>query len=271
MCGKATYSITHPVPDTNYIMRPLILITNDDGYQSQGIRHLARLASDFGDVVVMAPLNNASGLSTSITTNRPLRVRPVEVFGENSFACDGTPADCVKMGLEHFCPRKPDLLLSGINYGSNASINVIYSGTIGAVLEACLCSVPAIGFSVLSHSPDTDFNACTPTIQHILRQALLHPIPEGSALNVNIPRLSPDQIKGIRVCKQAKAAWVDSLEKRIDPIGRPYWWMTGKFVCDNPPEDSDQYALSHGYVSVVPIRPDFTDIAAFQHYQYFEQ
>ena len=225
-------------------MKPLILITNDDGYQSQGLRHLVEVASAFGDIVVMAPERNSSGLSTSITTSRPLRVRSVEMAGGSGYACDGTPVDCVKMGVEHFCPRRPDLVLSGINYGSNASINVIYSGTIGAVLEACLCGFPAIGFSVLSHSPETDFTPCTPTI---------------------------DQIKGIRVCRQAKAAWVDSLERRTDPIGRPYWWMTGKFVCDNPPHDTDQYFLSQGYVSVVPIRPDFTDTQALQNIQYFEK
>ena len=202
-------------------MKPLILITNDDGYQSQGLRHLVEVASAFGDIVVMAPERNSSGLSTSITTSRPLRVRSVEMVGGSGYACDGTPVDCVKMGVEHFCPRRPDLVLSGINYGSNASINVIYSGTIGAVLEACLCGA--------------------------------------------------DQIKGIRVCRQAKAAWVDSLERRTDPIGRPYWWMTGKFVCDNPPHDTDQYFLSQGYVSVVPIRPDFTDTQALQNIQYFEK
>ncbi len=252
-------------------MKPLILITNDDGYQSQGLRHLVEVASAFGDIVVMAPERNSSGLSTSITTSRPLRVRSVEMAGGSGYACDGTPVDCVKMGVEHFCPRRPDLVLSGINYGSNASINVIYSGTIGAVLEACLCGFPAIGFSVLSHSPETDFAPCTPTIRHILEQFFLHPLPSGSALNVNIPRLPADQIKGIRVCRQAKAAWVDSLERRTDPIGRPYWWMTGKFVCDNPPHDTDQYFLSQGYVSVVPIRPDFTDTQALQNIQYFEK
>lgn len=251
-------------------MKPLFLITNDDGYQSPGLHHLIQVAEEYGDVVAMAPDRNASGLSTSITTGRPLRVRAVGDEGKLLYACDGTPADCVKMGLEHFCPRRPDLVLSGINFGSNASINVIYSGTIGAVLEACLDGFPAIGFSVLSHSPETDFSACLPTIRHILEQTLSHPIPAGSALNVNIPRLPAEQIKGIRVCRQAKAAWVDSLERRTDPIGRPYWWMTGKFVCEDPREDTDEYALRQGYVSVVPIRPDFTDFSAMETMQYIE-
>ncbi|MBO4599431.1 MAG: 5'/3'-nucleotidase SurE [Bacteroidales bacterium] len=244
-------------------MRPLILITNDDGVSSRGLRHLAVLAKEVGEVVVMAPDHNASGVSTSITTARPLRVKEVShEEGLDVYSCDGTPADCVKMGLEHFCPRQPDLVLSGINYGSNASINVIYSGTIGAVLEACLNGCQAIGFSLLNHNPAADFDACTPTIRHILDYVLRHPLPDFTALNVNIPRLPADQLKGIRVCRQARAAWKDSLEKRIDPIGRPYWWMTGKFVCDNPPSDSDEHLLSKGYVTVVPIRPDPT---ALQH------
>ena len=247
---------------------PLILITNDDGYQSRGLEQLVHIAQEFGDTVVMAPDRNSSGLSSSITCTRPLRVRAVPEKGDNYFSCDGTPADCVKMGLEHFCPRPPDLVLSGINYGSNASINILYSGTMGAVLEACLDGFPAIGFSVLSHSPETDFSACAPSVRHIISKTLEQHLPEGTALNVNIPRLPADQIKGIHICHQAHASWVDSLEKRTDPIGRPYWWMTGKFVCPNPNEQSDEYALSHGYVSVVPVRPDFTDYAAIDKIQH---
>lgn len=240
-------------------MKPLILITNDDGVNSRGLQHLANIAQEYGEVVVMAPDHNASGVSTSITCTRPLRVNLVsQKEGISIYSCDGTPADCVKMGLEHFCPRQPDLVLSGINYGSNASINIIYSGTIGAVLEACLNDCQAIGFSLLNHNPAADFDACTPSIRHILDHVLANPLPDFTALNVNIPRLPAEQIKGIRVCKQARAAWKEGLEKRIDPIGRPYWWMTGKFVCENPPSDSDEHLLAEGYVTVVPIRPDFT-------------
>ena len=207
----------------------------------------------------MAPDHNASGVSTSITCTRPLRVNTFSQSESLSvYSCDGTPADCVKMGLEYFCPRQPDLVLSGINYGSNASINIIYSGTIGAVLEACLNGYPAIGFSLLNHNPAADFEACTPSIRHILNHVMQQPMPDFTALNVNIPRLPAEQIKGIRVCLQARAAWKDCLEKRTDPIGRPYWWLTGKFVCDNPAHDSDEYYLAQGYVTVVPIHPDLT-------------
>ena len=137
-------------------------------------------------------------------------------------------------------------------------------------MEACLDGYQAIGFSLLNHNPQADFNACTQVIRHILQQVLQNPLPTGTALNVNIPRLPADQIKGIRICRQAPAAWVDSLEKRTDPIGRPYWWMTGKFVCNNPGEDTDEYALAHGYASVVPIRPDYTDYAALNQIKHFE-
>ena len=240
-------------------MKPLILITNDDGVASRGLLHLASIAQEYGEVIVMAPDHNASGVSTSITSTRPLRVNTISQSESYSvYSCDGTPADCVKMGIEHFCPRTPDLVLSGINYGSNASINVIYSGTIGAVLEACLNGFPAIGFSLLNHNPAADFDACTPTIRHILSHVLQHPLPDFTALNVNIPRLPKEKILGIRICHEANACWNDSFEKRIDPQGRPYWWLTGKFVCDDPSEESDEWALAHGYVSIVPIHCDFT-------------
>lgn len=241
-------------------MKPLILITNDDGVQSRGLQHLANLAREYGDVVVMAPDRNASGVSASITCTRPLRVKTIsEEEGISIHACDGTPADCIKMGVEHFCPHRPDLVLSGINYGSNASINVVYSGTIGAVIEACLDGFQSIGFSLLNHNPQADFNACTPSIRHIIRQVLQHPLPDFTALNVNIPHLPAEKIKGIRICRQARAAWEDSLEKRTDSNGKPFWTMTGRFVCNNPEHDTDEYCLSNGYVSVVPVSPDFTN------------
>ncbi|MBQ6683231.1 MAG: 5'/3'-nucleotidase SurE [Bacteroidales bacterium] len=252
-------------------MPPLILITNDDGYQSRGLHQLVAIASELGEVVVMAPEHNSSGLSTSITCTRPMRVHSTKgPSGIEYHYCDGTPADCVKMGIEYFCPRPPDLVLSGINYGSNASINIAYSGTMGAVLEACLDGCQSIGFSLLNHSPEADFEAASSFIRHIIDSVLHHPLPDYTALNVNIPRLDASQIKGIRVCRQARASWVDSLEKRIDPIGRPYWWMTGKFVCDNPGEDSDEYALANGYISVVPVSPDFTNHSAINILKHLE-
>lgn len=246
-------------------MKPLILITNDDGVTAKGLRALDEVAMEFGDVVVMAPEYNASGLSHSITSSRPLQVREVkQAEGLSVYCCDGTPVDCVKLAVEYFCPRQPDVVLSGINHGSNSSINVLYSGTMGAVIEATALGIDAIGFSLLHHSPDADFSACLPYVRQIIGNTLEKGLPQGVSLNVNIPRLPASDIKGIRICHEAKAQWNDSFEKRIDPQGRPYWWLTGKFVCDNPPESSDEWALRNGYVSVVPIHPDFTHYPAIE-------
>ena len=240
-------------------MKPLILITNDDSYTAKGLHALTDVATDFGDVVVMAPTTNASGTSHSITSTRPLRVKEVQQSPSLSiYHCDGTPVDCVKLATEYFCPRRPSLVLSGINHGSNSSINVLYSGTMGAVIEATALGYNAIGFSLLNHSPKADFAACLPTARRIIGQVLERGLPPCVALNVNIPRLDAANIKGIRLCRQAPARWVDSFEQRTDPQGRPYWWLTGKFECPSPEPDTDEWALTHGYVSVVPTRSDYT-------------
>lgn len=240
-------------------MKPLILISNDDGVDAKGLRTLCEVALEMGEVVVMAPDRNSSGKSHSLTTDRPLRVCEVrKLEGLSVFSCDGTPVDCVKLAVEYFCPRMPDLVLSGINHGSNSSINVLYSGTMGAVLEATALDIKAIGFSLLNHSPEADFSACVPYVRHIIGRVLDSGLPADVALNVNIPRLPVDQIKGIRICHEAKAKWVDSFEQRTDPRGCNYWWLTGKFICNDPPETSDEWALKNGYVSVVPIHSDFT-------------
>ena len=240
-------------------MKPLILITNDDGVAAKGLCTLYEVALEFGDVVVMAPTYNSSGKSHSLTTERPLRVREVRKDeGLSIYSCDGTPVDCVKLAVEYFCPSQPDLVLSGINHGSNSSINVLYSGTMGAVIEATALDINAIGFSLLNHNPEADFSACIPYVRHIIGKVLEKGLPENVSLNVNIPRLAASDIKGVRICHEAKAKWVDSFERRLDPQGRPYWWLTGKFECGNPPESSDEWALTHGYVSVVPVCLDYT-------------
>ena len=180
-------------------MRPLILITNDDGVNAKGIHVLTEVAREFGDVIVMAPQTNASGLSHSIVSSRPIRAQ--EISSEEGLticSCDGTPVDCVKLAVEHFCPRRPDLVLSGINHGSNSSINVLYSGTMGAAIEAVALCIPSIGFSLLNHSPQADFEPGLPFIRHIIRTTLENRLPAGITLNVNIPRLAAGEIKGIR-------------------------------------------------------------------------
>ncbi len=244
-------------------MKPLILITNDDSFASKGLRVLDEVAQEFGDVVVMAPECNSSGMSHSITTNRPLRVRTIkESEGLNVYACDGTPVDCVKMATEHFCPRRVDLVLSGINHGSNASINVMYSGTMGAVIEATNAGYDAVGFSLLSHQMDADFSAAVPYIRDIIGRVLEEGLPEHVSLNVNIPSLPASELKGVKVCREARAQWVDSFVKRLDPNGMPYYWMSGRFICNDMEADTDERALADGYISVVPIHPDYTNYQA---------
>lgn len=240
-------------------MKPLILITNDDSVHAKGIKTLTRIACEFGDVVVMAPETNSSGLSQSLTINRPLRVRTVfEKENLKIYACDGTPTDCVKLASQYFCPRRPDLILSGINHGSNSSINVLYSGTMGAVIEATANGYNAIGFSLLNHSLDANFTPGIPYIRTIISDVLRNGLPENISLNVNIPNLPETELKGMRVCCEAQASWIDSFEERIDPSRRPYWWLTGKFICENKAVDTDEWALEQGYISIVPIKPDYT-------------
>lgn len=250
-------------------MRPLILITNDDGLHARGIQHLMDVAQEFGDLVVMAPERNASGLSSSLTTQQPLRVHTQEETERRSVhTCSGTPVDCVKMAVEHFCPRRPSVVLSGINHGSNASINILYSGTMGAALEATTCGYPSIGFSLLSHNENAMWSPAEPYIKQVIEYVLSKGLPDNISLNVNIPILEKiPKLKGMRVCRSAAARWTDSFEKRVDPYGRDYYWLTGKFVCEDMSEDTDQWALANGYISIVPCRPDFTDFSAVQQLQ----
>ncbi len=241
-------------------MKPLILITNDDGVDARGIRSLIDIARSYGEVVVMAPMCNASGSALSFTGMRPLRVETVsQESGCTIYACDGTPVDCVKIAQEHFCPRTPQLMLSGINHGSNASINILYSGTMGAVLEASMAGLQAVGFSLLDHSPDADFSPAEPYIRSVIDEVLHNGLPAQVSLNVNIPVPPDGQLRGMRVCRQSSARWADSYEKRVDPHGRPYFWLTGRFECDDNGPETDQWALENGYVSVVPTTPDHTD------------
>ena len=249
-------------------MKPLILISNDDSVVAKGLKVLVDAVREFGDVVVMSTDLNASGKSHALTTNQPLRVRSVHSEpGLDIYACNGTPADCVKLAEAFFCNRKPSLVLSGINHGSNASINVIYSGTMGATIEASINGFPAVGFSLLNHSADADFSACVPIVKTIVADVLKNGLPEMTSLNVNIPNLPYTEIKGMRVCRQAKASWADSYEKRTDPNGRDYWWLTGEFICNDNAEDTDIWTLDNGYVSIVPTRPDFTSHSAIEHLQ----
>ena len=246
--------------------RPLILVTNDDGINAPGIRTLISVIKDIGDVIVVAPDSPQSGMGHAITINSTLhssRITP-----KNSeiieYSCSGTPADCVKLAINELMPRKPDLCVSGINHGSNSSINVIYSGTMSAAIEAGIEGVPAIGFSLLDYSWNADFSHSKDLIRKITLNALNNGIPKGVVLNVNIPAVKKSDIKGVKICRQAKAYWVEEFDKRKNPLGQEYYWLTGKFVNKDQGEDTDEWALKNNYISIVPVEFDLTAHHAIQ-------
>jgi 5'-nucleotidase len=245
---------------------PLILVVNDDGITAPGIRKLISIASEIGEVVVVAPDSPQSGMGHAITVNNTLFLNKLtseeEVIKE--FSCSGTPVDCVKLAVHEILHRKPDLCISGINHGSNSSINVIYSGTMSAAVEAGIEGIPAIGFSLLDYNWNANFEASTKFVRNIIVQVLKNGLPEGVILNVNIPALSENDIKGIKVCRQAKAYWAEKFDKRQTPQGKDYYWLTGEFINQDQGEDTDEWALNHGYVSVVPVQFDLTAHYAIQ-------
>lgn len=240
--------------------RPLILVTNDDGITAPGIGVLVEVMKELGDVVVIAPDKPQSGMGHAITINSTLRIQPVRIHGVLAeYSCTGTPVDCVKIAVNKLLDRKPDLCVSGINHGSNMSINVIYSGTMSAAVEGAIESIPSIGFSLCDHSIDADFSACRSYVKKIAARVLENGLPKDVCLNVNIPALHADEIKGIRTCRQARANWIEELDERFDPSGKQYFWLTGKFDnFDQGKEDTDVWALDNGYVSVVPTQFDMT-------------
>lgn len=240
--------------------KPLILVTNDDGITSKGINILVQVARELGQVVVVAPDSPQSGMGHAITISEPLRIEKSKVFeGLEAYQCSGTPADCVKVAKNLVLKKEDiDLVVSGINHGSNSSISVIYSGTMSAAIEAAIENIPAIGFSLCDYSHDADFSHAVPYIKHIISEALLKGFPKNMALNVNIPAKNSGDIKGIKICRQAKAKWQEEYEKRVDPNGRNYYWATGDLINNDHGEDTDEWALAHHYVSVVPCIFDLT-------------
>lgn len=241
--------------------RPLILITNDDGITAPGIRTLIEVMNELGDVCVVAPNSPQSGMGHAITVNDTLYCDRV-VIDKNApqaeYSCSGTPVDCVKLATNEILKRKPDLCVSGINHGSNSSINVIYSGTMSAAVEAGTTGIPSIGFSLLDYSLEADFSPVKNLVRTIAQQALENGMPQGVVLNVNFPKLAEKDIKGIKVCRQANAHWIENFDKRTNPLGRDYYWLTGEFINEDKGEDTDEWALHHGYVSVVPVQFDLT-------------
>lgn len=238
----------------------LILITNDDGLYAAGLKTLTGVMQEFGKVVVISATESRSAMSQALTVKQPLRVKLLEETDDHRiYACSGTPTDGIKLAINQLLGRRPDLIVSGINHGSNASASVLYSGTMAAALEGCLYDISSIGFSLNSYSPTADFSACEEYIRKICRMVLDEPLPPAVCLNVNIPALPASEIRGIMVARQAKGNWQEEFEKRKDPMGKTYYWLTGNFINHEPEAtDTDDWAISNGYVSVVPVTTDMT-------------
>ena len=249
--------------------RPLILVSNDDGITAPGIRHLVEIVAALGaEVVVVAPDAPQSGMGHAITIGNALRLTKNPVFGPDieAYECSGTPADCVKIAKHYVLKdRTPDLVVSGINHGSNASVNVLYSGTMSAAIEAAIEGLPAVGFSLCEYGPQADFSHVAEWVTQICRHALDHGVPAGTALNVNIPKKSATPIAGLRLGRQARAKWQEEFDRRLDPYQRPYYWLIGSFVNLDHGTDTDEWALANNYVSVVPCQFDLTAAAGLQH------
>lgn len=243
--------------------KPLILVTNDDSITAPGIRVLIEVMKEIGDVIVVAPDSPQSAMGHAITINNTLHIEKVTIDPtlENEYSCSGTPVDCVKIAVHEIMHRKPDLCVSGINHGSNSSINVIYSGTMSAAVEAGIEGIPAIGFSLLDFSWNANFEPVKPYVKKIVLEVLEKGLPDGVVLNVNLPK---NEIKGIKVCRQAKAVWEERFDKRTNPQGKEYYWLTGEFVNLDKGEDTDEWALKHNYISIVPVQFDLTAHHAIQ-------
>ena len=242
---------------------PIILITNDDDITSKGIRSLVEAVRGLGKVVVVAPDKPQSGMGHAITIGNPLRMNKMEIFKDidvEAWQTSGTPVDCVKLAVDKILHRKPDICLSGINHGANHSINVIYSGTMSAAMEASIEGIPSIGFSLLDYSYDADFTAAKQVVHKIVTQVLgMKKKDKHLLLNVNIPSLPAEKIKGIKICKQAYAKYEEDFSERLDPHGKKYYWLTGAFKNFDKAKDTDVWALEHNYVSVVPVQFDLTN------------
>jgi 5'-nucleotidase len=240
--------------------KPTILVTNDDGINAPGIRALIDVMSEIGEVVVVAPDSPQSATGHAITINSTLYLNKISAEKAKiiEYSCSGTPVDCVKLAVNEILKKKPDLCVSGVNHGSNSSINVIYSGTMSAAVEAGIEGIPAIGFSLLDYDWNADFETIKPFVKKIVLKVLSKKMTEGTILNVNFPKLPHNKIKGIKICRQAKAIWMEKFDKRQTPYGRDYYWLTGEFVNQDNGEDTDEWALSNGYISIVPVQFDLT-------------
>ena len=247
------------------IKRPLLLISNDDGYTAKGIRELVEMVSAYGDIIVCAPDSARSGFSCAFSVTTPLQLKRREQrLGVEVWSCNGTPVDCVKLALAELCPRRPDMVIGGINHGDNASVNAHYSGTMGVTIEGCMKYIPSVAFSLCDHDENADFEPLRPYIQTITQRVLADGLPKGVCLNVNFPSLHSDPIyHGVKVCRMAKGTWDSEVTRCHHPRGYDYWWMMGHYTNDEPEaEDTDRWALSHGYVAITPTQVDVTAYTA---------
>lgn len=238
----------------------LILVTNDDGLYAAGLKTLFEIMEEFGKVVLISTLESQSGMSQALTVKTPLRVKLLEENEKHRvYAINGTPTDSIKICVNQLLERPPDYVVSGINHGANASVSVIYSGTMAAAIEGCLYGISSVGFSLSSFSPTADFTVCSDYIRKVMQHIALEPLPPGVCLNVNIPAVAKEEIKGVKICRQAKGNWNEKFEKRKDPMGKTYYWLTGSFLNHEPESvDTDEWALSNNYVSIVPVSVDMT-------------
>jgi 5'-nucleotidase len=238
----------------------LILITNDDGLYAAGLRTLIEVMEEFGKVVLISTQESMSGMSMALTVKTPLRVKLLEETDRRKvYACNGTPTDSIKLAVNQLLERKPDWVVSGINHGSNASVSVLYSGTMAAAIEGCLYGIDSVGFSMSDFSRTADFSICRKFIRIVMLKLTEMTLPKGICLNVNIPSVPENEIKGIKICRQSKGNWKEEFEKRKDPMGRTYYWLTGLFQNQEPEaSDTDEWALANNYVSIVPVSVDMT-------------
>ena len=240
--------------------KPLILITNDDGVTAPGLRTLIEVMATIGDIIVVAPDKPQSAMGHAITINNTLYLNKISKDSDTitEYSCSGTPVDCVKIAVNEILKQKPDLCVSGINHGTNSSINVIYSGTMSAAVEAGIEGIQAIGFSLLDYDWNADFSQIKNHVKTIALEVLKNQLPKGVVLNVNFPKLKEKEIKGIKICRQANAKYAQKFDKRQTPQGKDYYWLAGEFVNEDKGEDTDEWALENGYISVVPVQIDLT-------------
>jgi 5'-nucleotidase len=251
--------------------KPLIFVTNDDGISAKGLRSLVEVAEKFGDVVIVAPDKPQSGMGHAITLNHPLRLEKTVLFQDlEAYTCSGTPVDCVKLGIYEVMKRKPDLLLSGINHGTNVSTNILYSGTMSAAVEGAMENIPSVGFSLDNFDADANFEGAQMVVEKVIAYMLQDKFPLGNCLNVNIPNGAATDIKGLSVCRQANAFWEDRFDKRYDQFGKPYYWLTGDFSALDKGADTDLNALENGYASVVPTQYDMTAYTVMENFKHWK-